>query len=81
MGKKILMMLALLGVSVAIVTCGEGSSVSSSSEYHIASDGQVGEFPCDVSEDGRIAFIQESNEKIVCRYDEYLDDWAWIPIK
>lgn len=81
MEKKILMVFALLGVSLAVVTCGDGASISSSSEYHVSKDVDLYMHPCDVSEDGRVAVIQASNETVVCQYDEYLEDWGWIPTK
>ena len=81
MKKRFLMMLALLGVSLAIVTCGEGSSVSAGSVYTASSEADFDMFTCDASEDGKLVFVESSNETVVCNYDEYLEDWAWIPTK
>lgn len=81
MEKKILMLLALLGVALAFVTCGNEASVSSSSEYHVSSDIELYMHPCDVSEDGKVLVIESPEETLVCKYDEYLEDWAWIPVK
>lgn len=81
MEKKFLMILALILVSLSVVTCGEGSSVSADSVYTISSEADFDMFTCDISEEGKLVFIESSKETVACKYDEYLEDWAWIPIR
>ncbi|WP_295859663.1 hypothetical protein [uncultured Fibrobacter sp.] len=82
MGKRILLLLALLCISSVVLTCGENvTKASGGIDVQIAKDVDLYPFSCSVAEDGQTIYIQESNETVVCMYDEYLENWAWIPKK
>ncbi|MBO7412544.1 MAG: hypothetical protein J6U20_02625 [Fibrobacter sp.] len=83
MKNRIFVALTLLFVATTCVTCGNevtyAAEASSNGEVQIAEDVDLFKYECDISEDGVVFRINSSNEVIVCQYDEYLEDWGWIP--
>lgn len=83
MKTRIYKFLALFFVATTSITCGDADeaieAISSANRHQVAKDIDLFKFECDIAEDGTTVFIGETNEVVVCQYDEYLDDWGWIP--
>ena len=85
MKYKLLVACALFLVTTICVTCGDETAGSigspSNGEIQIAKDVDLFKYECDISKSDMTIRIAATDEVVVCLYDEYLEDWSWVPQK
>jgi hypothetical protein len=83
MKTRIYKFLALFFVATTSITCGDADeaieAISSANRHQVAKDIDLFKFECDIAEDGTTVLSARQTKLSVCQYDEYLDDWGWIP--